>query len=100
MKSWKIGLLGFGLCWLGAAPVASAAEIVIRDAPPEIHEEAPPTRRGYVWDGSHYEWRHGRYVRVRGRYIRQRRGAEWVPGHWEHREDRYRWHRGEWHPHR
>ncbi len=100
MTSWKIGLVGLGL-WLGAAPVVSAAEVIIRDAPPEYREEAPPpARRGYVWDHGHYEWRHGHYVRVHGRYIRERRGYEWVPGHWEHRDDRYYWNRGEWHPHR
>ena len=103
MTSWKVGLAGLAL-WLGAAPIASAAEVVVRtgprEAPPEIREEPPPARRGYVWDGTHYEWRHGRYVRVRGHYVRERRNAEWVPGHWEHREDRYQYHRSEWHPRR
>ena len=103
MKSWKVGLAGLAM-WLGAAPLASAAELVIhtgpREPPPEVREEPPAARRGYVWDVAHYEWRHGHYVRIRGHYVRERRGSEWVPGHWEHREDRYHWHHGEWHPHR
>jgi hypothetical protein len=99
MSKWKIGLVAVGLS-LCAAPFASAAEIVIRTAPPAVEEAPRPERRGYVWTGDHYQWRHHRYVLVRGHWVRERRGYEWAPSRWERRDDRYYFHRGEWHTHR
>ena len=45
-----MGLVGAALS-LCAAPLASAAEIIIREAPPVVEEAPPQPRRGYVWTG-------------------------------------------------
>jgi YXWGXW repeat-containing protein len=109
MSKVRAGLAGLALSTLslvsvGARP-AAAAVVIVHDGPreappPEIREQRARERRGYVWDGGHYEWRHRRYVWSRGHYVRERRGYEWAPGRWERHEDHYDWHRGEWHPHR
>lgn len=69
-----------------------------RDAPPALREEHRQERRGYVWDGGHYGWRHGRYVWTGGHLEHERRGREWRPGRWERHEDHWDWYRGEWYP--
>jgi hypothetical protein len=104
MASWKMGLAGLALSSLGmsalAAPMAQAAEVVIhggRDEPPPARHERVVMRRGYVWDGGHYGWRHHRYVWTRGRHMRERRGYGWAPGGWQRHEDHYDWHDGGWH---
>ena len=107
MTNWKLGLAGVALASLGmsslAAPKAQAAVFdhsrrARRAA--AAREERVVERRGYVWSGGHYGWRHRRYVWTRGRYVHERRGHEWAPGRWERHEDHYDWHDGEWHRHR
>jgi len=88
-----------------ADPIAAAAVVIIhdgpRDAPPAPREEHYGPRRGYVWVGGHWEWRHHRrYYWSRGHYVRERRGYDYVPGRWERHEDHYDWYRGEWYPRR
>ena len=107
MTNWKLGLAGLALTSLGfsalAPSTAQAAVLIIhagRDEPPPPREERVVERRGYVWNGGHYGWRHHRYVWTRGRYVHERRGREWAPGRWERHEGHYDWHDGEWHPHR
>ena len=107
MTNWKLGLAGLALSSLGisalAAPTAQAAVLIIhagQSEPPPMREERVVERRGYVWDGGHYGWRHHRYAWTRGHYLHQRRGHEWAPGRWERHEDHYDWHHGEWRPHR
>ena len=107
MTNWKLGLAGVALASLGmsslAAPKAQAAVLIIhagRDEPPPAREERVVERRGYVWSGGHYGWRHRRYVWTRGRYVHARRGHEWAPGRWERHDGHYDWHDGEWHRHR
>ena len=99
-----MALLGLMLT-VSAAPIASAAVIVIhngpRDAPPTAVEERPGrSRRGYIWVGGHHRWRRNHYYWNHGHYARERRGYEYAPGHWDHHEDHYDWYDGEWHPHR
>jgi hypothetical protein len=104
---WKAALAGLAITTLGFASIgaqpAQAAVIVIHggpDAPPPPREERVVVRRGYAWQPGHWEWRHHRYVWVRGHHVRERRGHDWAPGRWERHDDHYDWHRGEWHPHR
>jgi hypothetical protein len=104
MGNWKSGLMGLGLIIL-ASPIASAAELIIREGPrtppPAVVEEHYSPRRGYIWVGGHHAWRRHRYFWTRGHYVRERRGYEYEPGRWQLRDDRYyEWHDGEWHPHR
>src|SRR3954469_23067910 len=55
---------------IGVIPVAaSAAAIIVTEAPPEPrYEVAPAHRHGYVWAPGYWDHRHGHYV--------------WVEGHW------------------
>jgi len=107
MTNWKLGLIGLAISSLGisalASPTAQAAVLIIhagRNEPPPVREERVVVRRGYVWDGGHYGWRHHRYVWARGHYMHERRGHEWAPGRWERHQDHYDWRDGEWHRHR
>jgi len=99
----KMGLAGLALSSLGmsalAVPAAQAEVVIIhggRDEPPPVREEHVVVRRGYVWDGGHYGWRHRRYVWTRGHYVHERRGYGWAPGRWQRHEDHYDWHAGGW----
>jgi hypothetical protein len=106
MSSWKSAFFGLSLSLVVlTGPAATAAVVVIhdgpRDAPPSPREEHYRPRRGYVWTGGRWEWRHHhRYVWSRGHYARERRGYEYAPGRWDRHEDHYDWHDGEWHPRR
>lgn len=74
-------------------------EIIVRVAPPNpiVEEQSAVPYEGaawvpgyYTWDGSKYEWNHGRWDRP------PRVGVEWEPGHWDHRGDGYVWIAGHW----
>lgn len=89
-----------GLVFAGAlAFSATAADVVIRIAPPRVKiEKRPPApSRNHVWvsgyqrwDGNAYSWNQGRWEqrpRPRARwvahhYVRQRGGWVFVEGHW------------------
>jgi hypothetical protein len=69
-----------------------------RDAPPSPREERRVERRGYVWNGGYYGYRHNRYSWTPGRLVHERRGRDWQDGRWERHDDHYDWYRGEWRP--
>jgi hypothetical protein len=77
--------------------VAEAAVVVVREAPPAPrHEVVPAARRGYVWSPGHWEWRHNRYVWMRGTWLRERHGYVYNAPAWEERDGRWHMQRGGW----
>jgi hypothetical protein len=84
---------------VSVASAASAAEVVViaPNAPPAPrYEAAPPARAGYVWDGGHWNWEHGRYVWIGGHWQAERVGHRWMPGEWRPEHGRYRWVPAHW----
>lgn len=85
-------------------PVSADVGVYLDVAPPPPREEVVPApRHGLVWEPGYWDWRHGRYVWVRGHWIRERHGMYWHPSHWENRGghwvlERGGWHRERWEP--
>lgn len=83
---------------LGSVAVpATSAIIVVRQAPPAPRvERMPEARRGQIWIPGHWDWRSNRYVWVKGKYMRDRKGYVYNAPSWEERDGR--WHRagGNW----
>ncbi len=79
-------------------PASAAVGVYVDVAPPPPrHEIVPAPRHGFVWDPGYWEWRHGRYVWVRGHWVRERHGMYWHPSHWLERDGRWVLERGGWH---
>jgi len=94
LKRWlKIPLLAVILL---VSPIASAADIHVRIAPPDLRIEHYQERPGYVWQNGYWRWRGNRYDWVRGRYVRYRRGYRWSDGRWENSDRGYYWRSGRW----
>jgi hypothetical protein len=80
-----------------AGPTATAATIVVREAPPALRvETVPAPRPGYQWVNGHWDWRGNHWVWVGGTFLRERPGyvysaPVWVErdGRWERREARW-----------
>jgi hypothetical protein len=71
----------------------------INVGPPALVREQIPPRpgRGYVWQAGYWRWNGGRYVWVRGAYVRPPyASAAWIPGHWAHTRYGWVWRRGHW----
>ena len=82
----------------GAISVPAQAQIIIQVAPPpDRHEVAPTyTRRGYVWEAGHWEWRGRRHAWVAGHWERARPGYAYVAPRWVEREGRWEYHARRW----
>ena len=83
---------------LGSVAVsASAREIVIRVAPPELRvETVPAARRGYQWAPGYWNWSGRRHVWVKGNWMRDRPGYMYHQPAWEQREGNWHIQRGNW----
>ena len=78
----------------GFSAVGTAvAQVVIGPPPPPRYEVVPGPRAGYVWDGGHWRWMHGRYVWIGGHWRPVRVGHRWYAGHLDRRG---RWQEGYW----
>lgn len=83
-----------------AIPLRAAAAVgVYLDVapPPPRHEFVPAPRPGLVWQQGYWDWRHGRYVWIRGHWIRERHGMYWHPSRWERHGGHWVLERGGWH---
>lgn len=80
------------------APATFAAVSLYVDvAPPASrYEVIPDARPGYIWAPGYWDWRGGRYVWVRGHYLREARGMHWHPHRWVEREGRWALEQGRW----
>jgi len=81
--------LMLGLVFSGAlAMTASAADVVIRVAPPRavVERRGPRPSRDHVWIGGYQRWDGNRYAWAPGRWEQPpRRHAHWVASRWVHR---------------
>ncbi len=79
-----------------AAPLASAAEIIIAPPAPRIEVRGIAPHPGWIWTDGYWDWVGRGYVWVPGRWVTPRRGYHWVGHRWVH--DRHGWHlqRGHW----
>jgi hypothetical protein len=96
MKKLLIATLLAGSLGSIAAPATSAI-LVVRQAPPAPRvERIPEARRGQIWIPGHWDWRSNRYVWVKGKFMRDRKGYMYDQPTWEERDGR--WHRvgGNW----
>jgi WXXGXW repeat (2 copies) len=97
MKRYLAGLVLAGALCAGAA---SAAEVVVRIAPPPpVHVGvigvAPGP--GYIWTPGYHEWVGSRYMWHEGVWaLPPRPHAHWVEHRWEHRNGGYVFVRGHW----
>ena len=72
----------------------------IRIGPPALRREvvyAAPFDHA-VWMSGHWRWDdyNGRYVWIRGRWMREEPESAWVEGSWEHAPSGWFWHEGSW----
>ncbi len=89
LKKILIGALLAGS--LGSVTTPAVSEIIIvREAPPAPRvERMPNARRGHVWVPGHWDWRGKRYVWIKGKYVRDRRGYTYDAPSWEERDGRW-----------
>jgi|SRR5208283_1751555 len=94
------GILLFVATLALATPSLSAAEVIIKTAPPAPQSTVVIGTRpgsGYVWTGGYWVWRSGRYVWVAGRWVKPpRAGVVWVAPHYVYRSGGYVYVAGVW----
>lgn len=96
LKTLLIASLLAGALGAVTAP-ATAAVIIVREAPPAPRSERiPPPRRGYVWAPGHWVWQNNHHVWVRGKYLRARKGYAYRAPSWEQRDGRWHMMGGNW----
>ena len=77
-------------------------EVTARQPPPAAPRvtvvKPPCPGPDHTWIHAHYVWRAGRYIWVRGAWVKPpRQRAVWVPGHYKHqRRGGGLWVRGHW----
>jgi hypothetical protein len=72
--------------YVRSAPPPEAAEVVaVSPGPDHLY-----IRGHWEWDGTHYVWKHSRYLR------RPNDRAVWVEGHWQSSEMGWFWQPGHW----
>jgi hypothetical protein len=95
MKKLLIAALVAGS--FGSVALPAAADVVIRTAPPPPRDERiPAARHGHVWAPGHWEYRHGRYVWTKGKWLRERHGYAYRAPTWVERDGRWVMERGGW----
>jgi hypothetical protein len=83
----------------GLALSASAAEVIIRTAPPRplVEHRAVAPGQGYVWVGGYHRWDGNAYVWMPGSWMRAPHAhAVWVAPRYEHRHGGYVFVAGHW----
>ncbi|NGZ82894.1 YXWGXW repeat-containing protein [Duganella aceris] len=76
---------------------ASAAVIVVQNAPPPPrHEVAPQARRGYVWVPGYWDWKRNKHVWTKGHWERERKGYVYHQPSWVERDGHWEMQRGNW----
>ena len=86
---------------LAAAALPASAQVeagfFVNAVPPvPLVEVVPVPRVGFVWAPGYWDWRHGRYFWVAGRWERHRPGHVYYPVTWVRHNGHYYRHGG-WH---
>jgi hypothetical protein len=85
---------------LAAPPVAHPVAWIAHEAPPPLREEhAPPPRHGYVWVPGYWTWQGRHYVWHAGTWVRERHGYHYVTPTWVERNGHWEFHGGRWDRH-
>ena len=93
----KLMLAALATASVAWVPLPAAAQVYVEVAPPAPrHEVVPAYRAGYVWSPGYWDWRAGRYVWVRGHWVRERPGMYWHPNRWIERDGHWYFERGRW----
>ena len=93
-KGLLAALIGAGLTF-----TASAADIVVRVAPPRplVERRVAPPGRGYIWTPGYHRWDGRAYAWTPGAWVRPPRPrAHWVPSHWVRHGHEWRFVEGHW----
>ncbi len=95
-RQWLLGALVAAS--IGSVALPAAAAVYVDIAPPAPrYEVVPAARPGFVWAPGYWDWRHGRYVWVKGHFIREHHGMYWHPHRWEQVDGRWVMREGGWH---
>ena len=87
------------------AAAAATSPAIARDSvtlsinvgpPPPRVEYVPAPRVGYVWAPGYWNWNGHKHVWVKGRYLRERHDARWVPDRWDNDNGRWTLRHGYW----
>jgi hypothetical protein len=77
---------------------AAPSRVVVKEkpAPPVVLVRPASPYPNAVWVGDSWRWHRGRYVYVKGHYVKPRRGMVWVDGHWKNTPRGFVWVKGHW----
>jgi len=95
---FKKSLIGFAFA-TGLVLSASAAEVVVKIAPPApiVETRVVSPGPGHVWIAGYHTWNGNAYVWTPGRWeMPPRAHVRWVPPHWVHRHGGYVFVEGHW----
>ena len=84
---------------VGLSYTASAADVVVRVAPPRarVEHRGPAPGRGFVWTPGYQRWDGRAYVWMPGSWVNPPRPrAHWVAPHWVHRRGGWVFVEGHW----
>lgn len=97
MHKRKMILAALAVSSIGVIPLAANAAVYVDIAPPAPrHEVIPAERHGYVWAPGYWDYRNGRYVWIKGHYVRERHGMYWHPNRWVQHDGRWTMEGGRW----
>lgn len=68
------------------------------DIPPPspVFEVEPGERPGYIRTPGYWNWSHGRYVWIPGRWVAEQKGSLWTPDSWEQHGSKWHFVPGHW----
>ena len=73
--------------------------VVVKPNTPHVKvKRSNRMRKGHIWIDGHWKWSafYGKYVWIRARWERERRGYRWTPGYWKESSGGYFWVKGCW----
>ena len=95
----KILIAGFFAMLIAPGVSEAGPRIYVKIRPPKTKVLVVKLRMPYrnaVWVAGYHKWNGHRYVWVRGRWVKPRKGSVWVQGHWAHNRHGWYWVGGHW----
>lgn len=99
MKLLKLTLAVVGFTLLFNANANAQVVVKVRPNRPNVIVKKPAkVKRGYVWVAGNWKWdkRRKKYIWVKGRQVKARRGYKYTPGHWVAVNGGSKWVAGRW----